>query len=194
MLAGHNRFQLIHWKYTHTKEKELRILTHSALKTERTLTWVWSNRRSFTFCSPAPIGSIACANPSSPHAECYLPLFILNSVSGIPSGGWTHTDEEHVSWDLIPAFLMHHTQIRLLHTLVGTRWLQTSSQLQGQFSGRKGMCNSRHFFLRFEANHTVDIHTRTHTHRQTPAHMGIIPVCYETTCILFTKIWSRTMY
>lgn len=46
----------------------------------------------------------------------------------------------------------------------------------------------KHFFLCFKANHTVDMHT----HTQNLALMGIIPVCYETTCTHFTNIWSHT--
>lgn len=118
------------------------------------------------FLHPSPYGSNAHTNPSSRHMQCQLPLFIFNDVSGIPSGRWTAAHKlmrstrsgmwsqlfwctTHKSSSWTP--LWEHDDCKPLH-----------SSRDNSLGEKECVTADKHFFLRFEANHTVDIHTHMH--------------------------------
>lgn len=112
------------------------------------------------------MGSIAHTNPSSQHTQCHLPLFTLNSIPGIPSGGWTaaHILMRSMYSGIWSQLFWCSTHKSSFWTLL---WEQDDckplhSSRDNSLGEKERVTADKHFFLCFEANHTVDIHARTH--------------------------------
>lgn len=195
MLTGCNTLISINAQEVHhTGEKELRILTHSARKTQRTRTSIGSNW-SLPLSAAQPLW-VALHIQTLYSTQCHFPLFTLNSLPGIPSGGWTtaHILMKNTHSGIWSQLFWCFTHKSSSWTLL---WEQDDckplhSSRDNSLGEKECVTADKHFSLCFVANHTVDIHA--HTHRPNPAHMGVTPECYETTCKCFTKIWSHTMY